>query len=151
MDKTLAEMAVDVLSTADGRAKTALARQHAATWRAARASGKPVEVGHARPPGGAHAPPQLVCRMRVPRAMWLRVAAPALFSPAHLRCSARQRPFRPAFCPSCPPSPGAHLRVYSAFTASKTASTWPGTLTLRHIWRTTPVASIKKVARSIPM
>ena len=50
MDKTLAEMAVEVLSTADGRAKTALARQHAAAWRAARASGEQIEVGHAAPP-----------------------------------------------------------------------------------------------------
>lgn len=32
----LAEMAVAVLTTADGRAKTALSRNHAAQWKAAR-------------------------------------------------------------------------------------------------------------------
>ena len=35
----LAEMAVEVLTTADGRAKTALGRRHAAAWFAARAAG----------------------------------------------------------------------------------------------------------------
>ena len=47
---SLAEMAVQVLTTADGRAKTALGRAHAATWRAARAAGTPLAVGHATPP-----------------------------------------------------------------------------------------------------
>ena len=37
--KPLAELAVEVLSTADGRAKTALSRAHAETWRVARAEG----------------------------------------------------------------------------------------------------------------
>ncbi len=36
---TLTQMAVEVLTTADGRAKTALSHAHAATWRAARAGG----------------------------------------------------------------------------------------------------------------
>ena len=69
MDKTLAEMAVEVLSTADGRAKTALARQHAATWRAARASGEQVEVGHAAPPDTPARPalPELLHPRDVPR------------------------------------------------------------------------------------
>ena len=35
MTQSLAEMAVEVLTTADGRAKTALGRAHAATWFAA--------------------------------------------------------------------------------------------------------------------
>ncbi|GIT92447.1 rhamnosyltransferase [Jannaschia pagri] len=47
---TLADMAVEVLSTGDGREKTALARRHAATWRASREAGTPLEIGVARPP-----------------------------------------------------------------------------------------------------
>src|SRR5262245_57106481 len=35
--------------------------------------------------------------------------------------------------------------------ASSTSSTWPLTLTLRQIFRTTPSPSIRKVARSMPM
>ncbi|MBU2361131.1 MAG: ferritin-like domain-containing protein [Alphaproteobacteria bacterium] len=46
----LAQMAVEVLGTADGRAKTALSHRHAAAWRAAReGDGRPV-VGQAEPP-----------------------------------------------------------------------------------------------------
>ena len=48
--KPLAEMAVEVLTTADGRAKTALSRRHAAAWQDARAAGKRPEVGRATPP-----------------------------------------------------------------------------------------------------
>ena len=44
MADTLAEMAVEVLTTADGRAKTALSRQHAERWFAARAEGKTPEI-----------------------------------------------------------------------------------------------------------
>ena len=47
---TLAEMAVEVLTTADGRAKTALGRAHAARWFAARAAGTSLPVGQAQPP-----------------------------------------------------------------------------------------------------
>jgi len=43
-------MAVAVLSTADGRAKTALSRSHAAAWFAARAAGNPPPLGNAVPP-----------------------------------------------------------------------------------------------------
>jgi uncharacterized ferritin-like protein (DUF455 family) len=43
-------MAVAVLATADGRAKTALSRAHAAAWKAARRSGATPEIGHAIPP-----------------------------------------------------------------------------------------------------
>lgn len=48
---TLAEMAVEVLTTADGRGKTALARRHAAAWFAARRGETPeIPVGRADPP-----------------------------------------------------------------------------------------------------
>ncbi|MEM1431070.1 MAG: ferritin-like domain-containing protein [Pseudomonadota bacterium] len=50
MPLSLAEMAVDVLTTADGREKTARARQHAATWRAARNAGGALDIGQAVPP-----------------------------------------------------------------------------------------------------
>src|SRR5260221_4375010 len=45
----------------------------------------------------------------------------------------------------------ARRRGQSAFAAASTASTWPGTLTLRHTPHTTPFSSMRKVARSIPM
>lgn len=47
---TLTEMAVAVLTTADGRAKTALSRQYAAQWQAARATGETPAIGQAAPP-----------------------------------------------------------------------------------------------------
>jgi uncharacterized ferritin-like protein (DUF455 family) len=47
---SLAQMAVEVLTTADGRAKTALSHRHAAAWFAARAAGQPLPVGTAQPP-----------------------------------------------------------------------------------------------------
>ncbi|MGD9865752.1 MAG: ferritin-like domain-containing protein [Pseudodonghicola sp.] len=48
---TLAQRAEQVLRTADGRAKTALARAHAAAWFASRAAGAaPMAVGTANPP-----------------------------------------------------------------------------------------------------
>ncbi|WP_095589852.1 ferritin-like domain-containing protein [Actibacterium ureilyticum] len=50
MPQTLTEMAVAVLTTADGRAKTALSRTHAAAWFAARDAGDPIPVGVAAPP-----------------------------------------------------------------------------------------------------
>ncbi|MCM2562182.1 ferritin-like domain-containing protein [Lutimaribacter sp. EGI FJ00015] len=43
-------MAVEVLTTADGREKTALSHAHAAAWFAARKAGKSIEVGTADPP-----------------------------------------------------------------------------------------------------
>lgn len=46
----LAEMAVAVLKTADGHEKTALSRELAAMWQAARARGDTPEIGTARPP-----------------------------------------------------------------------------------------------------
>lgn len=51
MAMTLAQRAVDVLTCADGREKTARARAHAAAWRDARAGKAPViEIGRADPP-----------------------------------------------------------------------------------------------------
>ncbi len=50
MDTTLTAMAVDVLTTSDGRAKTARARAHAATWAAAREECREISLGRARPP-----------------------------------------------------------------------------------------------------
>ncbi|WP_282078350.1 ferritin-like domain-containing protein [Epibacterium ulvae] len=49
--KTLADMATEVLNTADGRAKTALSRRYAADWRASRQEGaSAIEIGTAAPP-----------------------------------------------------------------------------------------------------
>lgn len=50
MTLTLTEMAVEVLSTADGRAKTALSHKHAKVWFAARDAGTPLAIGSAKPP-----------------------------------------------------------------------------------------------------
>ena len=69
MEKPLAELAVDVLTTADGRAKTALARRHAAAWFEARgAEGEPF-VGQADPPDRPARPsePALLSPRDVPR------------------------------------------------------------------------------------
>ena len=57
---TLAERAVAVLTCADGRAKTALAHQHAAAWFAARAAGSPLPIGSAQPPLNPARPAQPV-------------------------------------------------------------------------------------------
>jgi uncharacterized ferritin-like protein (DUF455 family) len=57
MTKTLTEMAVDVLSTADARAKTALSRAHAARWQAARACGETPGIGDKKPPSMPARPP----------------------------------------------------------------------------------------------
>ncbi|MEL7459723.1 MAG: ferritin-like domain-containing protein [Pseudomonadota bacterium] len=67
--KTLAQMAVEVLTTADGRAKTALSRDHAAAWQAARAEGTAIEVGTASPPGSPARPgrPELLSPRDVPK------------------------------------------------------------------------------------
>jgi len=46
----LAQMAEEVLRAADGRAKTALSRRHAAAWAAARAAGDLPPIGRATPP-----------------------------------------------------------------------------------------------------
>ena len=69
MTLTLAQMAVQVLTTADGRAKTALAHHHAAAWRASRAAGVPLALGHATPPDQPARPakPDLLNPRVVPR------------------------------------------------------------------------------------
>lgn len=66
---TLADMAVQVLTTADGRAKAALGRAHAATWLTARAEGAALTVGHATPPDQPARPatPELLHPRDVPR------------------------------------------------------------------------------------
>ena len=66
---TLTAMAVEVLTTADGRTKTALSRRHAAAWFAARAAGTPLPVGLARPPAKPARPahPLLLSPRDMPR------------------------------------------------------------------------------------
>lgn len=67
--KTLAEMAVEVLSTADGRAKCALSQAHAAAWVSARKAGTTLPVGTASPPDHPARParPELLSPREVPR------------------------------------------------------------------------------------
>lgn len=66
---TLTEMAVDVLTTADGREKTAKSRAHAQAWRAAREGGEPLEIGQATPPDHPSRPdqPELLSPRDVPK------------------------------------------------------------------------------------
>lgn len=67
--QSLAARAVEVLTTADGRAKTALSHAHAAAWRASRAAGTPLEIGRATPPDRPARPakPDLLDPREVPR------------------------------------------------------------------------------------
>ena len=67
--KTLTQMAVEVLTTADGREKTALSHKYAAEWFAARAAGTPLPVGEAEPPLRPARPekPELLDPRDVPR------------------------------------------------------------------------------------
>ncbi len=67
--KPLAQMAVEVLTTADGREKTRLSRAHAAAWFAARAGGEMPELGRARPPMHPARPdaPELLSPRDVPK------------------------------------------------------------------------------------
>ncbi len=67
--QSLAQMAVEVLTTGDGRAKTALSRAHAAAWFAAREAGAAPEVGRAVPPDRPARPerPELLSPRDVPR------------------------------------------------------------------------------------
>lgn len=69
MAQSLAEMAVEVLTTADGRAKTRLGRAHATRWFAARKAGEPLPIGRAVPPDFPARPaqPELLPPKDVPR------------------------------------------------------------------------------------
>ncbi|MCU0827956.1 MAG: ferritin-like domain-containing protein [Tabrizicola sp.] len=69
MTKSLAEMAVEVLTTADGRGKTALGRAHASAWFAARSASTSLPIGQARPPLRPARPmkPELLAPKDVPR------------------------------------------------------------------------------------
>ena len=58
MALSLAEMAVDVLTTADGREKTRKSRTYAAEWAAARDAGARLPVGRATPPDFPARPPR---------------------------------------------------------------------------------------------
>ena len=51
----LAQLACEVLNTADRREKTSLSRRFAAEWFANRNAGLPLEVALAPPPTGPHA------------------------------------------------------------------------------------------------
>ncbi|MEM1066624.1 MAG: ferritin-like domain-containing protein [Pseudomonadota bacterium] len=65
----LAQMAVEVLTTADGRDKTKLSRAHAEAWFNARAGGAMPEVGQATPPPHPARPdaPELLSPRDVPK------------------------------------------------------------------------------------
>lgn len=67
--QSLSQMAVEVLATADGRAKTALSRAHAAAWLASRAAGASPPVGDALPPARPARPalPELLSPRDMPR------------------------------------------------------------------------------------
>jgi uncharacterized ferritin-like protein (DUF455 family) len=69
MTQTLREMAVQVLTTADGRAKTALSHAHARAWFAARKAGHSLAIGRAQPPLRPSRPdrPELLAPRDVPR------------------------------------------------------------------------------------
>ena len=69
MSETLAELAVQVLTTADGKAKTALGRVNAARWLASRAAGAPLPIGQSAPPLFPARPekPELLDPRDVPR------------------------------------------------------------------------------------
>ncbi len=66
---TLTGLAVAVLTTADGRAKTALSHRAAAKWRASRAAGTPLPLGRVVPPLRPARPekPDLLAPRDVPR------------------------------------------------------------------------------------
>ncbi|MGX9350648.1 ferritin-like domain-containing protein [Shimia sp. W99] len=68
-DKSLAELAVEVLTTADGREKTAISRRNAALWFDSRKAGTPLPIGQATPPDRPARPaqPELLDPRDVPR------------------------------------------------------------------------------------
>ncbi|WP_170505568.1 ferritin-like domain-containing protein [Ruegeria arenilitoris] len=68
--KTLTQMATEVLTTADGREKTALSKSHAAAWFASRSGETPeIEIGTATPPLQPARPdqPELLSPREVPK------------------------------------------------------------------------------------
>jgi uncharacterized ferritin-like protein (DUF455 family) len=69
MTLSLAQMAVDVLTTSDGREKTALSRKYAAMWFAAKDDGEDISIGTATPPLQPSRPekPDLLSPRDVPR------------------------------------------------------------------------------------
>jgi len=69
IDRTLSQMAVEVLATPEGREKTALSRRHARAWFDARKTGTPLSVGRAAPPAFPARPrrPELLDPRDVPR------------------------------------------------------------------------------------
>ncbi len=69
MTLSLAERAVEVLTTADGREKTALSHSHAAAWFESRSAGTPLPLGRAEPPLRPARPerPELLPPRDVPR------------------------------------------------------------------------------------
>ncbi|MCV6593380.1 MAG: ferritin-like domain-containing protein [Silicimonas sp.] len=69
MTDTLCDMACAVLTTADGREKTALSREFAARWFAARAAGEVIEIGKGAPPDRPTRPasPELLDPRDVPK------------------------------------------------------------------------------------
>ncbi len=70
MPKTLTQMATEVLTTADGREKTALSKRHAAAWFASRkGEGDAIEIGTATPPLTPARPkkPELLSPREVPK------------------------------------------------------------------------------------
>lgn len=67
--KSLSQMAVEVLCTADGREKTALSHKYAAEWFASRQTETPLAIGDATPPDRPSRPekPELLSPRDVPR------------------------------------------------------------------------------------
>ena len=65
----LRDMALDVLTTADGREKTARSHAHAAAWQAARSKGEKPEIGRVTPPNFPARPeaPELLDPRDVPK------------------------------------------------------------------------------------
>jgi len=66
---TLTGMAVDVLTTGDGREKAAKSRKYAAIWQAAREAGRSIELGTASPPNHPSRPsaPELLSPRDMPK------------------------------------------------------------------------------------
>ena len=69
MTKTLAQMAVEILSTKDATRKAELSLRHAETWATSRANGAALPIGAATPPDFPARPdaPELLSPRDVPR------------------------------------------------------------------------------------